>query len=78
VFSWSSHIKEHRARARPSQPDGTPERRKPTTVSYPGIYQTLTEQLRARRPAAPARVALFRARELAVTGEQSRGPVRVI
>jgi MFS family permease len=43
VFSWSSHIKEHRARARPSQPDGTPERGKPTTVGHPGIYQTLTK-----------------------------------
>ena len=44
MFSWSSHIKEHWARARPSQPDGTPERGKPTTAGHPRIYQTLTKQ----------------------------------
>jgi sporulation protein YlmC with PRC-barrel domain len=46
VFSWSSHIKERRARARPSQPDGTPERGTPTTVGHPGIYQTLTKKVK--------------------------------
>jgi hypothetical protein len=49
VFFWSSHIKEHRARARPSQPDGTPERGMPTTAGHPGIYQTLTKLELTRR-----------------------------
>lgn len=44
MFFWSSHIKEHRARARPSQPDHSPELGKPTTAGHPRIYQTLTKQ----------------------------------
>ena len=58
MSSWSSHIKEHRARARPSQPDSTPERGKPTTVGHPGIYQTHLSRTAPRNAASPPQSAI--------------------